>query len=165
MTTDEVRTELAAENQATLNLLSALPADRLNWQPHEKAMTLGQLARHVATIPGRYLHFANSGETIASTIAEHPAPSSKEAILSLFEESQQQVDSILEKAGKNWLQEHWKLLNERGQIAEMTRAQFIRTFVLNHLYHHRGELTTYIRALNVPVPSVYGPTADVNPFA
>ncbi len=164
MDTKTFLTELEAESITTLNLLTVIPEDRLNWQPHEKAMTLGQLARHVATIPHRYLEFVDSGSTLASEIIQHPQAKSKENILGLFESSKKAATKILQDADGNWLLEGWKLNNDHEELAIIPRHQFIRSFVLNHLYHHRGELTTYLRTLNAKLPSDYGPTADVNPW-
>ncbi len=157
--------EMEQEFAATKNLLELIPEDRLTYKPHEKAMPLGQLAYHVATIPGRNLMFAKDGEVETSVIIEHPIPGSKHEILDAFEESVRLVRSLLDKGDTSWLKENWKLNKTQNPIAEMPAFSFIRTFVLNHWYHHRGELTTYLRILNQKIPSVYGPSADVNPFA
>jgi len=127
-------------------------------------MPLGQLAHHVATIPGRNLGFALDGQVEAAVIVRHPSPSSKQEVLQSFTESISQAKTILSTASDEWLVKNWKLTNGERLLAEMPTSGFIRAFVFNHWYHHRGELTTYLRALNIKLPSIYGPTADVNPF-
>jgi len=164
MTTKSLLSELEAEVTSTQNLLDILPPDRLNWKPHEKAMSLGQLALHVAQIPGRNLGFATEGKVEADVIVEHPYPSHKTDILQQFSESVDNAKRVLSAASDNWLKNNWQLRNGEKVLAEMPTSSFIRTFVFNHWYHHRGELTTYLRALNMKLPSIYGPTADVNPF-
>ncbi|MDN5216144.1 DinB family protein [Fulvivirgaceae bacterium BMA12] len=157
--------EMEQEFAATKNLLQIIPEDRLTFKPHEKAMALGQLAYHVATIPGRNLMFAKDGAVETSVIVQHPVPDSKHDILNAFEESVRSVRSLLGTDDTSWLTENWKLKKTQKPIAEMPAFSFVRTFVLNHWYHHRGELTTYLRILNQKIPSVYGPSADVDPFA
>lgn len=157
--------EMEQEFVSTKNLLDILPEDRLQYKPHEKAMPLGQLAFHVATIPGRNLRFAQDGQVETEVIVEHPIPANKTEILNAFEESMTSVRVLLKEENTSWLKNDWKLLKSQNPIAEMPTYTFVRTFVLNHWYHHRGELTTYLRILNKKLPSIYGPTADVNPFA
>jgi len=157
--------ELEQEFVSTGHLLEALPEDRLTFKPHEKAMSLGQLALHVASLVGRNLQFAKDGQVETTVIVHHPVPENKQEILLAFEKSQKSARSILENENNLWLTKDWNLLRTQTPIATMPSSSFIRTFVLNHLYHHRGELATYLRILNVQLPSIYGPTADVNPFA
>lgn len=164
MTTENLLAELEQELVSTQNLLDTMPADRLNWRPHEKAMSLGQLALHVATIPGRNLGFAIEGKVDANVIVQHPIPSDKAEVLHKFSDSINKAKQILSASSDQWLENKWQLLNGDTVIAEMPTLSFIRAFVLNHWYHHRGELTTYLRTLNMKVPSIYGPSADVNPF-
>ena len=165
MITNSLLSELEQESVSTQNLLNILPTERLSWQPHEKAMSLGQLALHVATIPGRNLTFALDGQVEANIIVNHPVPSTKQEVLQAFDESIAEAKKILAVASDEWLEVNWKLKNGARTIVEMPTIAFIRAFVFNHWYHHRGELTTYLRTLNIKLPSIYGPTADVNPFA
>ncbi|UTW65248.1 damage-inducible protein DinB [bacterium SCSIO 12643] len=157
--------ELEQEFVSTGHLLEILPEDHLTYKPHEKAMSLGQLALHVASLPGRNLQFAHDGQVETTVIVQHPIPENKQEILLAFEKSQNVSRSILETEKQEWLTKEWNLLRSQTPIATMPRSSFIRTFVLNHLYHHRGELATYLRTLDVALPSIYGPTADINPFA
>ena len=165
MNANTLLSEMEQEFISTKNLLEILPKEELNFKPHEKSMSLGQLAFHVATIAGRNLNFAKNGQVETIVIVEHPVPNSKSEILESFEKSTEIVQSLLTKEGTNWLQNNWKLTRGGEVIAEMPTYAFIRTFVLNHWYHHRGQLSTYLRILGKELPSIYGPTADVNPFA
>ena len=165
MNANTLLSEMEQEFISTKNLLEILPEEELNFKPHEKSMSLGQLAFHVATIAGRNLNFAKNGQVETIVIVEHPVPNSKSEILESFEKSTEIVQSLLTKEGTNWLQNNWKLTRGGEVIAEMPTYAFIRTFVLNHWYHHRGQLSTYLRILGKELPSIYGPTADVNPFA
>ena len=166
MNAKNILSEMEQEFVATKNLLEIVPEDRLDFQPHEKAMSLGQLAFHVAESPGRNLLFAKDGHVEAAVITEHPIPNSKNNILEAYRKSIALADTILNDNNTEWLSNnHWVLKASGSSIAEMPVMVYIRTFVLNHWYHHRGELTTYLRMLNVKLPSIYGPTADVNPFA
>ena len=157
--------ELKNEFISTQKLLDRVPEDQLNFQPHEKAMFLGQLALHVASIPERNLGFAKEGQVEASVIVQHPIPNSKTEILTAFSRSKKAVVSLLEEAKADvWINSDWKLLNSGSTLAEMPTKVFIRTFVINHFIHHRGELATYLRTIGEKIPSIYGPSADENPF-
>ena len=157
--------ELEQEFVSTQKLLETVPESRLAYKPHEKAMSLGQLALHVASIPGRNMGFAKEGQVETSIIVQHPIPNSKQEILEAFKNSKQVVHSLLGNVkDSSWLDDNWKLLRSNAPIAEMPTHAFLRTFVLNHFIHHRGELTTYLRMLDQKIPSVYGPSADINPF-
>ena len=146
------------------NLLKIIPADKLNWKPQERAMTLGQLALHVATIPGRNLGFARDGQVRDNVIVEHPLTNDLDFVLSSFTKSISGASNILDKANQDLLTRPWKLNGADKNIAEMPTSSYIRAFVLNHWYHHRGELATYLRILDQKLPSIYGPSADTNPF-
>ena len=157
--------EMEREFGSTKNLLDIVPESQLGYRPHEKAMSLGQLALHVASIPGRNLTFAKDGQVEAGVIVQHPIPSSKEEILEAFDQSMKTAKTLLENKDAPWLQSNWGLMSDGEPITEMPAYTFVRTFVLNHWYHHRGQLSTYLRALGQQLPSIYGPSADVNPFA
>lgn len=157
--------EMEREFGSTKNLLDIIPESQLDYRPHEKAMSLGQLALHVASIPGRNLTFAKDGHVETSVIVQHPIPSSKAEILDAFEQSVNTAKSFLENEDAPWLMTNWSLMRDGEPIAEMPAYSFVRAFVLNHWYHHRGQLSTYLRILDQKLPSIYGPSADVNPFA
>ncbi len=165
MNARQILAELEQEYVATANLLEIVPDKRLNFKPHEKAMPLGQLAFHVAEVTGRMLSIGKAGEIEVADLIQHPIPDTKDQIMVRFEKSIETTKALLNNSDTNWLEQEWKLTKDGHTIAEMPVQGYIRTFVLNHFIHHRGELVSYLRQLNQIIPSVYGPTADVNPFA
>lgn len=156
--------ELEFEKISTQKLLERLPEDKLSWQPHSKAFTLGQLAYHVATIPGRIANFANDGITSAEVLIEHPFGFRKEDILIAFSESYEKAFNILSQSNDEWDNKNWICTLNNKEIINWPRTTLLRFLMLNHWYHHRGELVTYLRILDIPIPSIYGPSADENPF-
>ena len=156
--------EIEFEKCSTGKLLGRIPEDRLTWKPHEKAMSLGELAFHVANIPGNLLSFADEGKTKVEDFIHHHIPVSKTEIIESFPNSIVKAKQVLEKANGNWYTTNWELIKDGKTIFAIQRSKMCRLLVLNHWYHHRGELVTYLRELNVHIPSVYGPSADENPF-
>lgn len=165
MSTQHWIDEIEFEVTSTSKLLERVPEGRLTWKPHAKAMSLGQLALHVATIPGNYLQFAAEGKTPLEVLVSHPAPTTKGEILESFAGSIAAAKKILAGVTEEWCTSHWELIKNGASIFAIPRSLMIRLLVLNHWYHHRGELVTYLRTLDVLIPSVYGPSADENPFA
>lgn len=165
MNAAQILAEMEQEIVSTESLLNLVPDDKLDYKPHEKAMSLGELALHVATIPHNNLDFAKNGQVEASVIVYHPEPASKAEILEGLSHSKTTMQSVLANDANSWLNNNWKLTDNGNVLAEMPTKAFIRSFVLNHWYHHRGQLSTYLRALGLPLPSIYGPSAEVNPFA
>ncbi|MBS1664883.1 MAG: DinB family protein [Bacteroidetes bacterium] len=156
--------ELEFEVESTRKLLERVPAGRLTWKPHEKAMSLGQLAFHVASIPGNYVMFANEGKTKVEVLVEHYVPETKEEIAERWVESMAKAREVLGRATEEWDAESWELIKNGESVFKISRGVMCRLLVMNHWIHHRGELVTYLRALDVTIPSVYGPSADENPF-
>jgi len=163
MNSQNLLAELEHELISTAKLLDLVPAEKLNWQPHSKAMTLGELANHVAAIPGRYLSFAVEGNTTLQTLMEHASPKNKPEILANFKDSSAKAKQLLQNAD-GWENKSWNLTKNSSVVFTLPLPMFTRLLVFNHLFHHRGQLSTYLRSLNVAVPSIYGPSADENPF-
>jgi uncharacterized damage-inducible protein DinB len=156
--------ELEHELVSTTKLLNLVPADKLAWRPNPKAMTLGELANHVAAIPGRYLTFAEEGNTSLDTLVTHSSPKNKEEVLNNFKVGTSKAMEILSKADEVWGNKLWNLTKNGAVVFTLPLSLFTRLLVFNHLFHHRGQLSTYLRALNIAIPSIYGPSADENPF-
>jgi uncharacterized damage-inducible protein DinB len=165
MKTKNLIAELEHEMVSTSKLLDLVPADKLDWQPHVKAMTLGMLANHIAAIPGRYLGFAEEGSTNLETLTSHPLPENKEEILEDFKSSTTRAKELLNRGDEYWENKTWNLTKNGDVIFTLPVSLFTRLLVFNHLCHHRGQLSTYLRTLDIPIPSIYGPSADENPFA
>jgi len=162
---DVLLAEMDQESQSTARVLERVPQSQLSWRPHAKSMSLGQLALHVATIPGAVAELASH-----TTIPEPPAFIQAEAATSAelvpaLKASLAKAREILGGMDDAKLMDTWRLMSGGKELMAMPRAAVIRMIMLNHWYHHRGQLLVYLRMHNVPLPSVYGPTADENPFA
>jgi len=162
---DVLLAEMDQEAQSTARVLERVPQAQLSWRPHAKSMSLGQLALHVATIPGNVAELASH-----ATIPEPPAFIQAEAATSaelvpVLKASLAKAREVLGGMDDAKLMETWRLMSGGKELMALPRAAVIRMIMLNHWYHHRGQLLVYLRMHNVPLPSVYGPTADENPFA
>ena len=159
--------ELEREALVTRRVLERIPDDdRLAWRPHEKARTLGQLALHVATVPEGVARFvASPSPAQAPRFDQDPAPASAAELVPTLEQSVAAAREALAGLDDDALDAPWKLVDGDRELFETTRWQMLRSIMLNHWYHHRGQLTVYLRALGLGVPSIYGPSADENPFA
>ena len=158
--------EMEQEAMATRRLLERLPSDRLTWRPHAKSQTLGQLALHVATTPAIVTGMMAVDTLDAATVDFASAqPASVAEVRTKFEESLSGAKAALGRWGERELSTVWRLQKDGKDVMAMPKAAMLRAIVLNHHVHHRGQLTVYLRMLDVPLPSVYGPSADENPFA
>lgn len=163
---DAFLAELEMEAATTRRVLERVPGEHLPWRPHDKSSSLGQLALHVASLPELLTGFV-AGDRLDVTAVDtrQAAPGSHGEILAAFEGSLSAARGYLAALSDVRAGEVWTLCAGSTELMAAPRAAVIRTFLFNHLYHHRGQLLVYLRLLNVPVPSVYGPTADENPFA
>lgn len=153
--------ELKHESHSTRKILERIPADKLGWQPHEKSMTLGRLAAHIAEIPGWLHDVIRQDELDFATANFKPIPlDDKTALLNAFEETLAKGLDALKEATDENLFGTWKLRHGPQVFLQMQRIGVVRGLVLNHLVHHRGQLSVYLRLLNVSVPGMYGPSAD-----
>jgi uncharacterized damage-inducible protein DinB len=158
--------ELEQEAATTRRLLERVPDNRASWRPHEKSWTLGELAMHVAIVPGGTAEFvAQPSPVQAPDFPTPPAAPSTAELLRRFDESIAKAKTVLTGMTDASATEMWKMVAGGREVLAMPRAAFMRAIMLNHWYHHRGQLTVYLRFLGVPLPSIYGPTADENPFA
>jgi uncharacterized damage-inducible protein DinB len=158
--------ELNAEVPATRRVLERLPVDRFSWRPHPKSMTVAQLGQHVATIPATVARLSTlDGFDVATAPQEYPSAGSRDAVLSTFDASVAALRDALVNLDGAAADGTWRLRFGDREIFAIPRTGMIRSMGLNHWYHHRGELVVYLRLLDVPVPVVYGRSADENPFA
>lgn len=157
--------ELQHEAATTRRLLERVPEESLAWQPHEKSMSLGRLAAHIANLPGMGIGVMSGDELDTSDLkAQSPPEDSVSSIVEAFDQKIARAIELLKtQADGNWLKP-WRYMNGEKVIFEMPRLAVIRFVVLNHIIHHRGQLSVYLRLLDVPLPSVYGPTADEQVF-
>lgn len=162
---DGLLAELEQEAETTRRVLERIPQAHLSWKPHPKSMSLGQLALHVATVPGNVAELA-----AVDTVPEPPSFVQPEAatvseLVPSLGESVEKARRALGGFDDARMAAMWRLQSGGRDIMTMPRVAFVRAIMLNHWYHHRGQLLVYLRLLNQSVPSVYGPTADENPFA
>ena len=162
---DSLLAELEQEAETTRRVLDRIPEAHLSWRPHPKSMSLGQLALHVATVPGNVAELA-SVDVIPEppSFVQREAASAAELVPSLHD-SVAKAKRLLGGFDDARMNQTWRLQSAGKDILAMPRVAVVRAIMLNHWYHHRGQLLVYLRLLNQSVPSVYGPTADENPFA
>ena len=155
--------ELEQEAATTRRVLERVPSDKLAWKPHEKSMSLGTLALHVAMAPGYISDWAVQDQT-QFTPGAPPDPNSTAEILSAHDTGLTKAKSNLNAIGDAGLGRMWSMQTPDGKtVMTMPKSALVRSIVMNHVYHHRGQLSVYLRLLNVPVPSIYGPSADEAP--
>lgn len=158
---DPILAELAHEGATTRRLLERLPQDRLGWQPHQKSMTLGRLATHIAEIPGWVGSIVEKDEfDLGASGYVPPTLGSVAEIIAMFDKSVATAAETLKRQSNDQLLAKWRFKKNGQLLMEMPRLGMIRSFLMNHLIHHRGQLSVYLRLQNVPLPSIYGPTAD-----
>jgi uncharacterized damage-inducible protein DinB len=156
--------ELEHEAQTTRRVLERVPNDRLGWRPHKKARTLGELALHVASTPGAVAAIAAQSEVQPPTFVD-PSPRSAAELIPAHDESIAAARRLLAPMDDATLHATWRIVRDGREIVAMPRIALLRSIMLNHWYHHRGQLSVYLRQLDVAIPSIYGPSADENPFA
>ena len=160
---DALLQELEQEAETTKRILERVPQAHLGWKPHEKSMSLGQLALHIATVPGGVAQAA-AQPSMQRPLFEQPAATHVSELIPTLEKSIKQAKTALGGMDDAAMAATWKVFDGTRELMSMPRVAFLRAIMLNHWYHHRGQLGVYLRLLNVPVPSVYGPTADEDPF-
>ncbi len=164
-TVAEVLQEFDQECATTRRVLERVPVDQLTWKPHAKSMSIGQLALHVAMGPGVISEWAVPDSLDMPDMEASPQPASHAEILTAHEESMKKVKAAVSAIGDVGLSQTWQLKKNGTTLMVLPKWVLIRSLALNHIYHHRGQLSVYLRLLNVPVPSIYGPSADENPMA
>ena len=158
--------EFDNEAKTTRRVLERVPSDKLSWRPHPKSMSLGKLALHVAMSPGVICGWALDDVTEFGGEAP-PEPTTTEEIVAAHDKSVARVTEILSKMSDDEVGKQWaaKAKGADTTFFSMPKVVLLRGLGMNHTYHHRGQLSVYLRLLGVPVPSIYGPSADENPFA
>ena len=155
--------ELEQEAATTRRLLERVPQESLDWKPHEKSMTLGQLAAHVANLHDTWLVSTLTGDEFDLADSRPLRAGSVAEILEAFDRSMARALEVLRTESDERLFAPWRLKRGGQVIFEMPRWAVMRSMVSNHIIHHRGQLSVYLRLRNVPLPPMYGPTADEAP--
>jgi uncharacterized damage-inducible protein DinB len=161
---DGLLQELEQEAQTTRRVLERVPDNQLAWRPHKKARTLGELALHVASVPGAVAAIASQPQIQAPQFTD-PSPKSASELIPALDDSIAKAKSLLGGMNDATLNAMWRMMQGEREVFAIPRVALLRSIMLNHWYHHRGQLTVYLRELGVAVPSIYGPSADENPFA
>jgi uncharacterized damage-inducible protein DinB len=163
-TIDGFLQELAQEAVTTRRVLERVPADRMDWRPHPRSRTLGELAAHIATLPGNIAEMATRDSFEVSEIVPPRAMTGAE-LPAVLDDSLETARAALASLRDESLSEMWLMVDAGTTLVSMPRVALLRTIMLNHWYHHRGQMTVYLRELDVAVPSIYGPSADETPFS
>lgn len=151
--------ELDQEAKTTLKVLERVPAEQLSWTPHPKSSSLGKLAWHLASIPKTVHRLLREG-TLDLGLARPAQPADSTDFVEAFRRNQADTRAYLETLTDEFLREPFTMSRNGNAIATFPKIGVVRSILMNHTYHHRGQLTVYLRLLEVPVPAVYGTSAD-----
>jgi uncharacterized damage-inducible protein DinB len=155
--------EIDLEMASTRKTLERIPEDKLTWKPHEKSMGLGRLAAHLAELPGFGLRMTQVDSFDLASRPQGQKPlvaESQKHVLEIFDKNVAQLREAIAKASDTDLQKNWTLAMGEKKFYDGPRIGALRRMMMNHMIHHRAQLGVYLRLNGVPVPSVYGPSAD-----
>lgn len=157
---DALLPEFDHEMQLTRRVLARVPEDRFAWKPHGKSMTLGRLAQHLAEIPGWVKEtLTRDGIDVGGGYPQEQA-ATRADVLARFDRMVAEARPLLDSASDGELLSAWTLRNKGQEVFTMPKVVVLRGWVFSHTVHHRGQMTVYLRLNDVPVPSIYGPSAD-----
>lgn len=157
--------ELEREAVSTVRILERVPGDKLDWKPHEKSSAIGQLAWHIASLPKNAASMLRSGERDIALARPDPRPDQPGDIVDAFRRNVGELKETLSSMDDAMLlNERFSFKNNGEVVTSMPKIAMLRTILLNHSYHHRGQLSVYLRLLDIPVPAMYGRSADENLF-
>ena len=161
---DGILIELSYEAANARKMLGRVPADRLAWKPHEKSMTLGRLASHIVDSLGWVQTILEQEELVIDMEGYTPSEfGSAPELLEAFDERLAEAKAAMQGQSDEYLMRSWRLRSGDRVFFELPRVAVLRSMVLSHIVHHRGQLSVYLRLLDVPLPAVYGPSADEEP--
>jgi uncharacterized damage-inducible protein DinB len=163
--TDALVAEIDQEMKTTRSLLERVPMDKASWKPHGKSMSLGQLASHLANLARFGGLISNGTELDFSPPGQAPAPqpqyTTREEVLKVFDTNVKNSREAIARMSEESTRETWTLKHSGNVLLSAPRKVLYRTLFMNHIIHHRGQLSVYLRLNDVPLPSIYGPTADM----
>ncbi|HEV7787088.1 MAG TPA: DinB family protein [Thermoanaerobaculia bacterium] len=153
--------EFDMEMANTRRTLERVPTDKFGWQPHAKSFAMGKLATHLATLPTWTGVTLATSELDLALPFDQPKPATTEEVLELFDKNVADAHAVLAGAADDSVFfQPWTLKNGEHVIFTLPKIAVLRGFVVNHMIHHRGQMTVYLRLNDIPVPSIYGPSAD-----
>ena len=161
---DSILAEMDAELPATLRVLERVPENNLDWTPHPKSMSVGKLAWHIAAIPARVLMLLRQGEFDLTTAGPSEMPARVSDIAAGLRRHTDDLRAYFGTITPETLKEPFTMRHGEKIVTTMPKMAVVRSILLNHTYHHRGQLAVYLRLLDIPVPVIYGRSADENPF-
>ena len=162
---DPILAEIDQEAEITKRLFDIIPEGKLDWRPHPKAKSLGELAMHIARLQGSVAELTKEDTIEIPDFPPDPTPANRAEIFAAFAESLKRAKDIVSSMDDSRAMAEYTITKNVQTLMATPRITFWRSILLNHNYHHRGQLSTYLRTLDVPLPSIYGPSADTNPFA
>ena len=157
--TDSFLQELEMEAKTTRRVLERVPEDKMDWRPHPKSHSLGQLALHIASVVGQVSDMLMM-DSMELPSFQQPQAASRKEVLDALDASLIKARKQLGQVNDARLATSLPIMRSGATVMEVPRVGLLRNLLLNHQYHHRGQLTVYLRMLSVPVPSIYGPSAD-----
>jgi uncharacterized damage-inducible protein DinB len=160
---ESILQEFRQETPAIRRQLERIPTDNVAWRPHPKSRTIGDLGLHLANLPGMADKIISLDEFSPGGGAPTVVTSTQQ-LLEAYDKNLALGEKALMSLTEERANAEWRMIFRGKEIFRTKRIQALRTNMLNHIYHHRGQLSVYLRLLDIPVPVVYGPTADENPF-
>jgi len=161
---DAIIAELDREGKSTARILERVPREKFAWKPHEKSMSLGQLAFHIANLPNAALRMLREGRVEVGKARPAADPDETQNLVEVFQRNLVTLKSALLETSDAALMERFSFTRDGEPLTSFPKLGMLRTVLLNHTYHHRGQLTVYLRLLDIPVPAMYGRSADESAF-
>ena len=153
--------ELKSESANTKKMIERIPTEKIDWQPHEKSMTIGKLATHIANLPVWFNRIINADGFDFAAFGSTEKKETTQAILDLFTQQLDEAEKVLAAATSDEIfKAMWTVSRNNQILYQLPKMVALRSFTFNHIYHHRGQLSVYLRLLDIPVPGMYGPSAD-----
>lgn len=161
---ESILPEFDHETGTTRALMERVPEDKAAWKPHPRSMSLGQLAMHIANLPRWTFYTLERTEFDTNPLdgvrPTGPAYESATILLQTYDANVSEARALIARTTDGQFMVQWTLKSGGKSMFSMPRVAVLRSFVLNHAVHHRGQLSVYLRLLDVPIPNIYGPTAD-----
>ncbi|MBP1636164.1 MAG: DinB superfamily protein [Acidobacteria bacterium] len=157
---DALLPEFDHEMAVTRKVLERVPDEKFAWAPHEKSMTLGRLAGHIADIPSWVKETLTRDSIDLSGDYTPNVPATRAQVLETFDRMVAEARPLIDATTDAQFMSMWTLKSKDQEMFSAPKAAVLRSFVFSHLVHHRGQMTVYLRLTGVPVPSIYGPSAD-----
>lgn len=157
---DVLRSEFEEEMPGTRRMLEHVPEASFSWKPHERSMTLGRLASHVSDLPHRCVSIVSVERLVRPAGFKPFAAETSNALVEHFDDAVEQARGALAAVGDDQLPAIWSVESNGRVMVSLPRAMALRRVFMDHLIHHRAQLSVYLRLLDVPVPGMYGPSAD-----